>query len=81
MAQSDELTEHGWESTPKTECVKFFFTNVIANKCGDAVFRVNDITCTNNVVIGVQFDNLHAALSLVEPNLLAVENSQPLAGH
>ena len=81
MAQSDELTEHGWELTPKTECVKNFFTNVLADKCGGAVFRVNDITCTNNVVIGAQFDNPHGALSLAEPNLLKVEDSQPLAGN
>ena len=76
MAQSDELTARGWQLTPQTECTDNYFTNLIASKCGDAVFRVNDFTCTNNFIIGARFyDDLHGALSLIRPNLLTVRNS------
>ena len=81
MAQSDELTAHGWQLTPQTECTDNYFTNLIASKCGDAVFRVNDITCTNNFIIGARFDDLRGALSLVSPNLLTVQNSPIPAGN
>ena len=81
MAQSDDLTERGWELVPQTQCTKNFFTNLIADKCGGAAFRVNDISCSNNIIIGAQFnDDLHGELSLVQPNLLTVQSPPLLAG-
>jgi hypothetical protein len=81
MAQACEPTARGWQPAPQTECTNNSFTKFIANKCGAAAFRINDIACTNNVIIGAQFnDNLHGGLSLVEPNLLTVQNPPPLAG-
>jgi hypothetical protein len=80
MAQSDDLTERGWQLVPQTQCTENSFTNLIADECGSAAFRVNDITCTNNVIIGAQFkDDLHGGLSLVQPNLLTVQSPPPLA--
>ncbi len=80
MAQSDDLTERGWQLVPQTQCTENSFTNLIADACGSAAFRVNDITCTNNVIIGAQFnDDLHGGLSLVQPNLLTVQSPPPVA--
>ena len=81
MAQSDDLTERGWELVPQTQCTKNSFIDLIADKCGGAAFRVNDISCSNNIIIGAQFnDDLHGGLSLVQPNLLTVQSPTPLAG-
>lgn len=55
----------------QTDCINNSFTNISANQCGDALFRVNDISCTNNVATDVKFaGNMHGALSLVIPVLL-----------
>jgi hypothetical protein len=82
MAQDFELTARGWQPAPQTECTNNSFTKFIADKCGAAAFRINDVACTNNVIIGAQFnDNLHGGLSLVEPNLLTVENPPSVAGN
>ena len=55
---------------PQTECADNAFTNLTATNCGGAAFRVNNITCTNNILIGAQFaKNLKGGLSLVRPNL------------
>jgi len=74
MAHSETLTLRGWRPVPGTECVRNSFTNLIANNCGSAAFRVNDTTCTNNVIIGAQFHNgVQAGLSLVRPGLVVVQ--------
>lgn len=58
----------------RTDCVDNYFTDISADQCGDAVFRVNDVTCTNNVVSGAKFkDNVHGALSLALPGLLLMK--------
>jgi len=81
MAQSDDLTERGWQLVPQTQCTENSFTNLIADECGSAAFRINDITCTNNVIIGAQFNNdRQGGLSLVQPNLLTVQSPPLLAG-
>ena len=41
---------------------------------GAAAFRVNNTTCTNNVIIGAQFQNgIKNGLSLVRPGLVIVQ--------
>ena len=58
----------------QTACADNAFTNLSAANCGGAAFRVNDVTCTNNVLIRSQFaKNLRGGLSLVRPNLVTVE--------
>ena len=48
--------------------------NLTADNCGGAAFRVNNVTCTNNVIIRAQFArNLKGGLSLAQPNLVTVE--------
>jgi hypothetical protein len=73
MAHSETLTPEGLAPT-KTECVFNAFTNLTATNCGGAAFRVNDITCTNNVLIRPQFErNRYGDLSLASPNLVTVQ--------
>jgi len=73
MAHSEELTAGGWIPTPDTECTHNAFTNLIAMNCGGAAFRVNNTTCTNNLLIRAKFaGNLKGGLSLAQPNLLTV---------
>jgi hypothetical protein len=58
----------------QTECADNAFTNLTATNCGGAAFRVNNITCTNNILIRAQFaKNLRGGLSLVRPNLVTME--------
>ena len=68
MAHAEKQTARGWQSVPRTECVENSFTNLIAANCGGAAFRVNDTTCTNNVIVRRQFDdNVQGGLSLAQP--------------
>jgi hypothetical protein len=74
MAQAGTLTPLGWEPVPRTECAQNSFTNLAASDCGGAAFRVNDDTCTNNVIIRPSFDgNARSGLSLAQPDLVAVQ--------
>ena len=74
MAHTELPTKGGWQPVPQTECAHNAFTNLIASHCGDAAFRVNNTTCTNNIIVQPQFqDNLHGGLSLAQPNLVVVQ--------
>lgn len=58
----------------QTACADNAFTNLSATNCGGPAFRVNDVTCTNNILIRAQFaKNRRGGLSLVRPNLVTVE--------
>jgi hypothetical protein len=72
MAHAEQLTPRGWEPVPQTECAQNSFTNLAARDCGGAAFRINDDTCTNNVIIRPIFDgNAEGGLSLPRPDLMA----------
>ncbi|HUA39363.1 MAG TPA: right-handed parallel beta-helix repeat-containing protein [Candidatus Sulfopaludibacter sp.] len=74
MAHTERQTVRGWAPAPQTECVHNAFTNLIASNCGSAAFRVNDTTCTNNVIIGAQFhDDVQGGLSLARPDLVVLK--------
>jgi hypothetical protein len=74
MAHAEKLTGRGVQPIPRTECVHNSFTNLIASNCGKAGFRVNNNTCTNNVIVAAQFhDNVQGGLSLARPNLVTVQ--------
>jgi len=74
MAHSEIQTSRGWGPAPQTECVNNAFTNLMAMNCGSAAFRVNNTTCTNNVIIRAKFEgNLKGGLSLVQPNLVLLQ--------
>jgi hypothetical protein len=74
MAHAETQTAHGWGPAPKTECVRNSFTNLIAADCGGPAFRVNNNSCTNNVLIRAAFDkNLKGGLSLVQPDLMTLQ--------
>jgi len=73
MAHSETLTAHGWGPAPQTECVHNDFTNLIAMNCGGAAFRVNNTTCTNNIIIRPKFEgNGKGDLSQAVPDLVTV---------
>jgi len=74
MAHAEQQTPRGWEPVPRTECAQNSFTNLAASDCGGAAFRVNNITCTNNVIIRPGFDgNVQGGLSLAQPDLVVVQ--------
>lgn len=73
MAQAFEAADRGVVPQPDTECADNCFTNLVAARNGRAAFRVNDISCTNNVIIGAQFDGSVRALSTPEPDLVTVK--------
>jgi hypothetical protein len=70
MAHAVMETDHGPQPAPKTECTYNAFTNLIAVNCGDAAFRVNDTTCTNNSLIRAKFDGNRAGVSEAQPDLV-----------
>ena len=74
MAHAEKPVGRGWQPIPRTECTHNSFTNLIVSNCGSAGFRVNNTTCTNNVIVAAQFhDNARGGLSLVRPGLVAIE--------
>jgi hypothetical protein len=73
MAQAFEPADDTVKPQPKTECTNNSFTNLVGLRNGLADFRVNDVSCTNNVIIGAQFDGSVRALSLAEPDLVTVK--------
>jgi parallel beta-helix repeat protein len=73
MAHAEMQTAQGWMAAPKTECTYNSFTNLSANNCGGAAFRVNDTTCTNNVLIRAKFDGKNGGISEVRPDLVTLQ--------
>jgi len=74
MAHAETQTPRGWGPAPKTECAHNSFTNLIAADCGGPAFRVNNDSCTNNVIIRAAFDkNLKGGLSLSQPDLMTLQ--------
>jgi hypothetical protein len=73
MAQAFEPVARGAEPEPETECTDNCFTNLVDLKNGRAAFRVNDVSCTNNVIVGAQFGGAVRALSTPEPDLVTVK--------
>ena len=66
MAQTAVQTAKGWRATPGTECMDNNFENLAITDSGGQAFRVNDATCTDNVIAGGRFQ--HNALGgLSEP--------------
>lgn len=74
MAHAEQVTAGVLRATPESECTQNAFTNLTANNCGSAAFRVNNPTCTDNVIIHPRFaDNRKGNLSLAGPDLITVE--------
>jgi Pectate lyase superfamily protein len=58
---------------PMTECTQNSFTNLTATNCGGAAFRVNNVTCTHNVIVAPKFNgNRKGGLSEAQPDLVTV---------
>ena len=73
MAHAETQTAQGWGPAPQTECTDNSFTNLIAANCGGAAFRVNNDTCTNNIISRADFQgNGQGGLSLAQPHLLMI---------
>lgn len=74
MAHAETQTAGGWGPAPMTECTKNSFTNLIAVNCGGAAFRVNNSTCTNNIIIRATFNgNSKGGLSEAQPDLVTMQ--------
>jgi len=64
MAQAGMATSAGWRLFPGTECTGNKFNNLHVIDCGGRAFRVNNDSCTNNIINGGQFlDNAQGGLS------------------
>jgi Right handed beta helix region len=73
MAHAERQTTRGWGPAPRTECVHNSFTDLIASDCGSAAFRVNNSTCTNNIIVSAEFEgNVRGAISQPQPDLVTV---------
>lgn len=70
MAHVEMETAGGWAAEPKTECTYNSFTNLSADNCGGAAFRVNDTTCTNNTLIHANFNGNKSGISEVLADLV-----------
>jgi hypothetical protein len=74
MAHAEMVTGGKVHPAPESECALNAFTNLTAKDCGGAAFRVNNINCTNNIIIRPKFyGNRKGDLSLAAPHLVTVE--------
>jgi hypothetical protein len=74
MAHAEQFIAGVLQAAPESECTQNAFTNLTAKNCGRAVFRVNNSSCTNNVIIRPGFDwSMKGGLSLAQPNLVTVQ--------
>ncbi|HTV41017.1 MAG TPA: right-handed parallel beta-helix repeat-containing protein [Candidatus Sulfotelmatobacter sp.] len=73
MAQAFETVDRGPQPEPDTECTDNSFLDLVDVKNGRAAFRVNDVSCTNNVIIDPNFGGTVRALSTPTPNLVTVK--------
>ena len=70
MAQAFETLDRGPVPEPDTECTDNSFLRLVDLKNGRIAFRVNDASCTNNVIIAPNFGGAVRALSAPTPNLV-----------
>ena len=74
MAHAEQFIAGVLQAAPESECTQNSFTNLIAKNCGRAVFRVNNSSCTNNVIIRPGFDwSMKGGLSQARPDLVTVQ--------
>jgi polygalacturonase len=74
MAQSFVPGPSGWRPSPGSECAGNNFDNLSISHSGGSAFKVNDATCTNNVIMGGIFaDNAMGGLNQVVKDLVAVK--------
>lgn len=74
MAHAELYTTGGVRPAPASECTQNAFTNLSGVNCGSAIFRVNNTSCTNNVIISPQFAvNAKGGLSEARPDLVSVQ--------
>jgi hypothetical protein len=71
MAQTFIGTPAGLRPCPGSECAGNRFDDLFIAHCGGKAFVVNDVTCTNNVISGMQFaDNAQGGLAQAAANLV-----------
>jgi hypothetical protein len=64
MAQVAEPTRKSWRIFPDTQCVGNHFENLNVSNCGGDGFKVNDASCTNNIISGARFlNNIQGGMS------------------
>jgi hypothetical protein len=55
MAETAEPTPNGWQLCPGTACIGNSFNHLRVDDCGGKAFRVNDSSCTNNIIEDANF--------------------------
>ena len=55
MAQAAIRTAKGWQPRHGTQCTGNDFVNLIITDCGGRAFRVNDASCTDNIISRARF--------------------------
>jgi hypothetical protein len=79
MAQALTQEKTGWEREPGTECTGNRFADLHISNSGGSAFWVNDVTCTNNFIVGGSFlDNHRGGLAPLQAKLVKAEG---LAGN
>jgi parallel beta-helix repeat protein len=73
MAQAFETVDRGPQPEPDTQCTDNSFVSLTDMKNGRAAFRVNDVSCTNNVIIDAHFGGSVRDLSTPTPDLVTVK--------
>lgn len=73
MAEAGLSTATGWKLLPGSACTGNTFKKLVIAHCGGSGFRINDVGCTNNILIGGEFlENAQGGLSQVVSNLLTL---------
>jgi polygalacturonase len=79
MAQALEEEKPGWLRRAGTECTGNRFTDLRISNSGGSAFWVNDVSCTNNSIMGGSFlDNHRGGLAPMHAKLVKAEG---LAGN
>src|SRR5205814_1338337 len=74
MAQAATDTKAGWQLCAGTQCTGNRFADLQINNSGGSAFRVNDASCTNNLIFGARFlDNHLGGLAEAEAKLVKAE--------
>jgi hypothetical protein len=55
MAQTAAPTVNGWQLLAGTQCSGNTFENLMIHDCDGRAFKVNDASCTNNLISGAHF--------------------------
>lgn len=78
MADAAQSPANRLDSASAFGCTHNMFDDLVVSECGGAAFRVNDVTCTDNVIRQPTFaGNLQGNLSLPRGELVTILSPKP----